>query len=57
MAEGLPQLPPALADETVDFYAFIFRHAGFLELGITFEQFLLVIATVAPGKLCPSFEA
>lgn len=54
--EEYPQLPSALPDETLDFYAFIFCHGRFLELGMTFEQFLLVIATVAPGRLCPSCE-
>ena len=55
-ASARPELPPALADELVDFYAFIFCQGGFRHLGMTFEQFLLVVATVLPGRLRPTYE-
>jgi hypothetical protein len=32
-------------------YAFIFCQSGFRQLGMTFEQFLLVAATLKPGDL------
>jgi hypothetical protein len=56
LASARPELPPALADELVDFYAFIFCQGGFRHLGMTFEQFLQVVATVLPGRLRPTFE-
>ncbi len=40
-----------MPDELVDFYAFIFYQGGFRHLGMTFEQFLLVVATVNPRRL------
>jgi hypothetical protein len=56
LAPARPELPPALPDELLDFYAFIFCQGGFRHLGMTFEQFLLVVATVIPGRLRPTFE-
>jgi hypothetical protein len=38
-------------DEVLDLYAFLFCQGGFRQLGMTFEQFLLVIATFKPGDL------
>ena len=55
-APNRPELPPALADEMLEFYAFIFCQGGFRHLGMTFEQFLLVVATVRPGRLGPAYE-
>jgi hypothetical protein len=45
-----------MPDELVDFYAFIFCQGGFRHLGMTFEQFLLVLATVNPGRLRPTYD-
>jgi hypothetical protein len=56
LAPVRPELPPALPDELLDFYAFIFCQGGFRQLGMTFEQFLLVVATVLPGRLRPTYE-
>lgn len=56
LVNACPELPPALADKLLDFYAFIFCQGGFRRLGITFEQFLLCVATVRPGRLRPSYE-
>jgi hypothetical protein len=38
-------------DDVLDLYAFLFCQGGFRQLGMTFEQFLLVIATFKPGDL------
>ncbi|MGA8643226.1 MAG: hypothetical protein WB650_15075 [Candidatus Binatus sp.] len=44
-------MPVAIRDEVLDLYAFLFCQGGFRNLGMTFEQFLLVIATFKPGEL------
>lgn len=51
VASQVASLPTTIPDEVIDLYAFLFRQRGFRSLGITFEQFLLVIATIAPGEL------
>ena len=51
IAETVPSLPLAIRDEVLDLYAFLFCQGGFRHLGMTFEQFLLVIATFKPGDL------
>jgi hypothetical protein len=38
-------------DDVLDLYAYLFCQGGFRQLGMTFEQFLLVIATFKPGDL------
>jgi len=35
----------------VEFYAFVFCQGGFRQVGMTFEQFLLVAAAVKPADL------
>jgi len=47
-ASTAPTLPARIREEIPDFYAFIFRQCGFCGLGMTFEQFLLVVAAVKP---------
>jgi hypothetical protein len=37
--------PPTLRNETLELYAFRFCQGGFRELGMTFEQFVLVVAS------------
>jgi hypothetical protein len=44
-------LPVVIRDETLDFYAFVFCQGGFHQLGMTFEQFLLVAAAIRPADL------
>jgi hypothetical protein len=44
-------LPVSVRDETLEFYAFIFCQGGFRQLGMTFEQFLLVAAAIKPADL------
>jgi hypothetical protein len=51
MATTSPSLPVAFRDEVLDLYAFLFCQGGFRHLGMTFEQFLLVITTFKPGDL------
>ena len=51
IATTVPSLPPVMNDDVLDLYAFLFCQGGFRQLGMTFEQFLLVIATFKPGDL------
>jgi hypothetical protein len=46
-----PTLPTAIRDEMLEFYAFVFCQGGFRQVGMTFEQFLLVVAAVKPADL------
>lgn len=51
IASSLPSLPVPIRDEMLDLYAFLFCQGGFRHLGMTFEQFLLVIAAISPSEL------
>ena len=51
IASTVPSMPAAIRDEVLDLYAFLFCQGGFRHLGMTFEQFLLVVATFKPGDL------
>ena len=44
-----PALPLIIRDEMVESYAFIFCQGGFRHLGMTFEQFFLVVAAIKPA--------
>ena len=46
-----PMLPMTIRDEMLEFYAFVFCQGGFRQLGMTFEQFLLVAAAIKPADL------
>ncbi|HXN11665.1 MAG TPA: hypothetical protein VN865_01065 [Candidatus Acidoferrales bacterium] len=46
----------AIRDEVLDLYAFLFCQGGFRHLGMTFEQFLLVIAAFKPGDLTTTIK-
>ena len=46
-----PTLPSAIRDEMLELYAFIFCQGGFRQVGMTFEQFLLVAAALRPADL------
>jgi hypothetical protein len=46
-----PSLPVIIRDEMLEFYAFVFCQGGFHQLGMTFEQFLLVAAAIKPADL------
>jgi hypothetical protein len=44
-------MPTAIRDEMIELYAFIFCQGGFRQVGMTFEQFLLVAAALKPADL------
>ncbi len=50
-APARPTLPTSIRDEMLEVYAFIFCQGGFHQLGMTFEQFLLVAAAIKPADL------
>ena len=50
-ASTRPTLPLTIRDEMLERYAFIFCQGGFRQLGMTFEQFLLVAAAIKPADL------
>jgi len=52
----LPRLPLAIPDEILDYYGWVFCQGGFLNLQMTFEQFLAVVAAVSPSGLVPEYE-
>ena len=51
-----PVLPTTIRDEMLEFYRFVFCQGGFRQVGMTFEQFLLVAAAVKPADLPASRE-
>jgi len=53
---GLPRLPLMIPDEILDYYGWVFCQGGFLNLQMTFEQFLSVVAAVSPTGLCPEYD-
>jgi hypothetical protein len=52
----LPRLPLMIPDEILDYYGWVFCQGGFLNLHMTFEQFLAVVAAVSPSGLCPEYD-
>ena len=52
----MPRLPLVIPDEILDYYGWVFCQGGFLNLQMTFEQFLAVVAAVSPTGLCPEYE-
>src|SRR5438270_3694493 len=53
---SLPKLPVMIPDEILDYYGWVFCQGGFLNLHMTFEQFLTVVAAVSPAGLCPEYD-
>ncbi len=53
---SLPRLPLMIPDEILDYYGWVFCQGGFLNLQMTFEQFLSVVAAVSPTGLCPEYD-
>lgn len=45
-----------IPDEILDYYGWVFCQGGFLNMQMTFEQFLAVVATLAPAGLFPEYE-
>ena len=52
----LPHLPAMIPDEILNYYGWVFCQGGFLNLQMTFEQFLAVVAAVSPSGLCPECD-
>jgi hypothetical protein len=52
----MPRLPLVIPDEILDYYGWVFCQGGFLNLHMTFEQFLAVVAAVSPSGLCPEYD-
>ena len=46
----------SIPDEILDYYGWVFCQGGFLNLQMTFEQFLTVVAAVSPSGLCPEYD-
>ena len=53
----MPRLPLMIPDEILDYFGWVFCQGGFLNLHMTFEQFLAVVAAVSPAALCPEYDA
>jgi len=53
----LTRLPVMIPDEILDYYGWVFCQGGFLNLHMTFEQFLAVVAAVSPAGLSPEYDA
>lgn len=56
IVSSLPRLPLMIPDEILDYYGWVFCQGGFLNLHMTFEQFLAVVAAVSPSGLCPEYD-
>jgi hypothetical protein len=56
MVSTLPRLPVMIPDEILDYYGWVFCQGGFLNLQMTFEQFLAVVAALSPSGLCPEYD-
>ncbi|GEM_PF-427187 len=52
----LPKFPAAIPDELLDYYGWVFCQGGFANMQMTFEQFLAVVAVLAPAGLFPEYE-
>ena len=52
-----PRMPAMIPDEILVYFGWVFCQGGFLNLHMTFEQFLAVVAAVSPGALCPEYDA
>lgn len=56
LVSTLPRLPLMIPDEILDYYGWVFCQGGFLNLQMTFEQFLSVVAAVSPSGLAPEYD-
>ena len=56
IVSSMPRLPLMIPDEILDYYGWVFCQGGFLNLQMTFEQFLSVVAAVSPTGLCPEYD-
>lgn len=56
MSRGVPRRDLIMRDEVLEHYAWIFCQRGFPNLAITFEQFLMVVATSRPSRFHRQLE-
>ncbi|MGH7843319.1 MAG: hypothetical protein ACREQT_17585 [Candidatus Binataceae bacterium] len=56
LVSTLPRLPVMIPDEILDYYGWVFCQGGFLNLQMTFEQFLAVVAALSPTGLSPEYD-
>lgn len=56
VVSSMPRLPLMIPDEILDYYGWVFCQGGFVNLQMTFEQFLTVVAAVSPSGLCPEYD-
>jgi hypothetical protein len=56
MVSTPPRLPVMIPDEILDYYGWVFCQGGFLNLQMTFEQFLAVVAALSPSGLSPEYD-
>jgi hypothetical protein len=56
IVSSLPRMPLMIPDEILDYYGWVLCQGGFLNLQMTFEQFLTVVAAVSPTGLCPEYD-
>ena len=45
-----------ISDEILDYYGWVFCQGGFLNLHMTFEQFLAVVSVFKPSGISPEYE-
>jgi hypothetical protein len=51
-----PNRPLRIPDEILDYYGWVFCQGGFINLQITFEQFLTVAAAFKPSGIRPEYD-
>jgi hypothetical protein len=56
LVSTMPRLPLMIPDEILDYYGWVFCQGGFLNLQMTFEQFLAVVAALSPTGLSPEYD-
>src|ERR1700747_767744 len=56
IVSSLPRMPLMIPDEILDYYGWVFCQGGFLNLQMTFEQFLAVGAALSPTGLSPEYD-
>jgi len=56
IVSSMPRLPVMIPDEILDYYGWVFCQGGFLNLQMTFEQFLAVVAALSPTGLTPEYD-
>src|ERR1700741_2159678 len=56
IVSSLPRMPLMIPDEILDYYGWVFCQGGFLNLRMTLEQFLAVVAALSPSGLSPEYD-